>query len=152
MNDQDYIALKNISLVEVMRSNGYEPERLPKSATAKVKYLCPLHSDHEASFCVDQQAHDGADAPGWQCFGCGKRGYGAIALQAALMGYDHEAPTKEQLHEVLQRLVDDHDIEVKDIAPTSPEQWTTPIEPQDCEFDLTPWTAEHLRALGFAVK
>lgn len=152
--NEDYIALKNIPLVEVLRANGYEPERLPKSATAKVKYLCPLpgHSDHDPSFVVDQQAHDGADAPGWQCFGCGKRGYGAIALQAALMGYDHEALTKEQKQEVIQRLVDDHGVEVKGVAPTSPEQWTTPIAPQDCEFDLTPWTEEHLRALGFAVK
>lgn len=152
MSDKDYSLLKNLSLVEVMRANGYEPERLPKSATSRVKYLCPLHSDHSPSFCVDQQAHDGADAPGWQCFGCGKKGYGAIALQAALMGYDHEALTDKQRHEVIQRLVDDHGVEVKGMAPTSAEQWTTPIAPQECEFDLTPWTAEHLRALGFAVK
>ena len=150
MNEQDYITLKNIPLVEVMRANGHEPERLPKSAP--VPYICPLHSDHTASFSVDQQAPTDADSPGWRCFGCGKRGYGAIALQAALMGYDHEALTKEQLHKVLQRLVDDHDVEVKGVAPSSPEQFSKPIEPQDCDFDLTAWTAEHLRALGFAVK
>ena len=144
--------LRGVSLVSVMQANGYEPERLPKSAAARVKYLCPLHGDHEPSLCVDQQARDGADAPGWQCFGCGKRGYGAVSLQAALLGYDHEALTKEQMREVIQRLVDDHGLELEGVAPTSEEQRTTAVKPQDCEFDLTPWTSEHLRALGFAVK
>lgn len=152
MKKPDDDILRGVSLVAVMQANGYEPERLPKSAAAKVKYLCPMHGDHEPSLCVDQQAHDGADAPGWQCFGCGRKGYGAVSLQAALLGYDHTALTKEQMREVVQRLVDDHGLELEGVAPTSEEQRTTAVKPQDCEFDLTPWTAEHLRALGFAVK
>ena len=155
MNEQDKQILKNISLVEVMRQNGYEPVRMPRSKDGKVTYHCPLpgHADHDPSFCVDQQARDGADSPGWACYGkCNKRGYGAIALQAALLGYDHEALTAEQTREVVQRLVDDHDVEIEGAAPTPAEERTKPVAPQECDFDLAPWTVQHLRALGFAVK
>jgi len=143
--------LRNISLVEVMRANGYEPVRLPKG-DGRVLYLCPFHDDHDASFAVDQRVKDGADAPGWGCFGCGRKGYGAIALQAALLGYDCTSLTAEQMREVCQRLVDDHAIELPDVKPTEPSERTEAINPQDCEFDLTPWTAQHLNALGFATK
>lgn len=154
MSEEDKQILKNISLVEVMRQNGYEPARMPRSKDGRVKYLCPLpgHSDCDPSFVVDQTARDGADSPGWKCYGCGKHGYGAIALQAALLGYDHTALTAKQLHEVEQRLVDDHDVEIKGVAPTAPEDRTKPIAPQACEFDLAPWTVQHLLALGFSVK
>ena len=133
-----------------MRVNGYEPECFPRGG--RVKYLCPFHSDHEPSFVVDQKARDGADAPGWGCFGCGKKGYGAIALQAALMGFDHTALTAEQERKVIQRLVDEHDVDVKGVAPESPQERTKPIAPQEAEFFTTEWTAYHLRALGFTVK
>lgn len=137
-----------------MRANGYEPEHLPRKADARVIYRCPFpnHPDHNPSFSVDQQEKSGTDAPGWICGGCGKKGYGAVALQAALMGYDHTALTTEQKREVVQRLVDDHGVKLEGVAPTTAEQRTTPVSPQECEFFLTPWTQEHLRALGFAVK
>ncbi len=153
MTDEEKQILRNISLVEVMRTNGYEPAHLPKKADGRVKYLCPLpdHADHEPSFSVEQRISDGHDAPGWGCFGCDKKGYGAIALQAALMGFGHANLTSEQMQKVVQRLIDDHDVEIKDAAP-SKELRTEAIAPQECEFDLTPWTVEHLRALGFTVK
>lgn len=150
MIDEDLQILRNISLVEVMRVNGYEPERFPRGG--RVKYLCPFHSDRDPSFVVDQKARDGADAPGWGCFGCGKKGYGAIALQAALMGFDHTALTAEQERKVIQRLVDEHDVDVKGVAPETPQERTRPIAPQECEFFTTEWTVHHLRALGFTVK
>lgn len=134
-----------------MRANGYEPVRLPKG-DGRVMYLCPFHDDHDASFAVDQRAKEGTDAPGWGCFGCGRKGYGAISLQAALMGFDHTALTAEQLRKVCQRLVDDHGIELPDMKVTEPTERTEAIEPQDCEFDLTPWTVQHLNALGFTTK
>lgn len=152
MTDKDKKILRDISLVEVMRANGYEPERFMKDARAK--YRCPLpgHADCDPSFYVDQKLHGGADALGWKCFGCGRQGYGALALQAALMGYDHTALTQEQIREVVQRLVDDHEVELEEYLPTTGKQRTTAIEPQECEFDLTAWTAGHLRALGFVAK
>ena len=135
-----------------MRANGYEPERVPRGG-GRVKYLCPLpgHSDHEPSFCVDQKAQDGHDAPGWQCFGCGKRGFGAVSLQAALLGMDHESLTREQMRAVVQQLADDHGVKL-DGMPATGEQRTVAVKPQECEFDITRWTEEHLRALGFSVK
>ena len=150
MTDESLKILKNIPLVEVMRANGYEPERLPRGGRAV--YLCPFHNDHDPSFSVEQKAGDGHDAPGWGCMGCGRKGYGAISLQAALMGYEHTSLTAEQMQKVIQRLVDEHDVEVKDVAPTGPEERTKPIAPQECEFFTTEWTIYHLRALGFTVK
>lgn len=151
MTEESLQILRNISLVEVMRANGYEPSRVPKSG-GRATFVCPLHSDHDPSFTVDQRVGEGYDAPGWKCFGCGKEGVGAVALQAVLMGFDHTALTTEQMRQVCQRLIDDHDVKIKGMAPTTDEQRTTAIDPQDCEFDLAPWTAEHLRALGFTVK
>jgi hypothetical protein len=133
-----------------MRANGFEPERFPKGSRAK--YLCPFHSDHEPSFTVDLKARDGADAPGWGCFGCKKRGYGAIALQAALMGFGHTALTAEQERKVIQRLVDEHDVDVKGVAPESARERSQVLPPQDCEFTVAQWTVYYLRALGFKVK
>ena len=149
MTEEDIKILKNISLVDVMRENGYEPYHLPKKG--KATYYCPFpdHNDRTPSFKVEQTISGGADSLGWICYGCGRKGYGAIALQAALLGYDHTALTTEQMREVLQRLVDDHGIELSGVAPTVPEQHTQAIKPQECEFDLAPWTEQHLRALGF---
>ena len=118
MTDEEKQILRNISLVEVMRTNGYEPAHLPKKADGRVKYLCPIHNDHDPSFSVEQRASDGHDAPGWGCYGCGKKGFGAIALQAALMGFDHANLNSEQMQKVVQRLIDDHDVEIKDAAPS----------------------------------
>ena len=151
MKQESINILRNVSLVEVMRANGYEPVRLPKR-DGRVSYLCPFHDDHDASFIVDQRAKDGADAPGWGCFGCGKRGYGAIALQATLMGYDYTNLSGEQMRKVCQRLVDDLAIELPDVKPTDEGERTEAIAPQECDFDLTPWTVQHLNALGFATK
>lgn len=153
MNEKDRDILNQISLVDVMRQNGYEPYHLPKKG--KATYYCPFpdHNDRTPSFKVDQVISGGADSLGWICYGkCGRRGYGAISLQAALMGYDHTALSKKQMGEVLQRLVDDHGIEISGVAPTAPEQHTKAVEPQECEFDLAPWTEQHLRALGFKVE
>lgn len=151
MREESLNILRNISLVEVMRANGYEPERLPKG-DGRVMYLCPFHDDHDASFTVDQISQPGADAPGWGCFGCGKKGYGAVALQAALMGFDHAALNAKQLNEVCQRLVDDHNVELPDIVPTEPTQFTEVAEPQECDFDLAHWTVQHIAVLGFSIK
>ena len=151
MTNDSLNILRNISLVEVMRANGFEPEYMP-NGSGRVTYVCPLHSEHKGSFSVEQKSTDGHDAPGWGCFGCNRKGYGAIALQAALMGYDWGNMTAKQMKEVCQRLVDEHDVEVEDVTPTNPEERTKAIAPCECEFTTTEWTIYHLRALGFAVK
>ncbi len=153
ISEQDLQKLKAISLVDVMRANGYEPSRIPKDG--RVKYLCPFHSETDASFCIDQHPHGDADDAGWKCYGrCGKQGYGAIALQAALMGFDHTAlgDNPKQYKAVLQRLVDDHSVKIEGVVPTTDAERTETINPQQCEFDVAEWTAEHLKALGFIVK
>lgn len=153
MIDETKQQLRNLPLVEVMRNNGFEPEHLPKNADGQATYLCPFHDEHDGSFKVDQKKRQGADAPGWGCFGCGKRGYGAIALQAALMGYDHTTLGGKQMKEVCQRLVDDFALDLKDVKPTDATERTEAIAPQECDCsDLAPWTIQHLRALGFEVK
>lgn len=151
MTEESLKVLRNIPLVEVMRANGFEPERMPKG-DGRVAYLCPFHDDHNASFYVDRKAKDGADAPGWGCFGCGRKGYGAIALQAALMGYDHTKLDRKKMQEVCQRLVDDHGIELEDVLPTEQSERTEAVAPQDCDFALASWTVQHLEALGFTTK
>lgn len=150
MTEIDIHKLNSISLVEVMRANGHEPVRVPKDGGV-VAFLCPFHSDHNPSFTVEQKATDGHDAPGWGCFGCGRRGFGAIALQAALLGYDHTALKGKEQVVAMQRLIDDHDVEVDGMVATTPEERTEAIAPQDCEFEPAEWTAEHLKALGFRV-
>lgn len=153
MTEEDIKILKNIPLVDVMRENGHEPYHLPKGG-GKATYYCPFpdHNDRTPSFKVEQTISGGADSPGWICYGCGRKGYGAISLQAALLGYDPVSLTQEQMREVTQRLVDDHGVEISGAAPTMPEQRTQALKPQACEFDLTPWKEQHLRALGFKVE
>lgn len=151
MTQESLDILRNIPLVEVMRANGFEPVEPPRG-TGPVRYLCPFHEEHTASFSVNQKVKAGEDAPGWGCFGCGKKGFGAIALQAALMGYDHAHLNDEQMQKVCQRLVDDHGIEIDDIKPTADGERTEAVSPQDCDFDTVDWTVEHLNALGFATK
>ena len=127
MTEEDIKILKGISLVDVMRENGHEPYHLPKKG--KATYYCPFpdHNDRMPSFKVDQTISSGADSLGWICYGCGRKGYGAIALQAALLGYDHTALTTEQMRKVMQQLVDDHGIEISGVAPTTPEQRTQAV-------------------------
>ena len=153
ISQSDFAKLKSIPLVDVMRANGYEPVRMPKG-DGRVKYLCPFHSETDGSFCVDQHPYGDAEDCCWKCYGkCAITGYGAIALQAALMGYDHSSRLSDkQFKAVVQRLVDDHGVKIEGVAPTSDAERTEVISPQECEFDLAPWTVEHLRALGFAVK
>lgn len=153
LSEQDIQKLKSIPLVDVMRANGFEPVRLPKG-DGRVRYLCPFHAEKEGSFLVDQQPSGDAVDAEWKCYGsCGVTGFGAIALQALLMGFvDYGSLNDKQMKAVVQRLVDDHGIEVKGVLPTTDEQRTEQISPQDCNFDITTWTAEHLRALGFTCK
>ena len=153
LSEQDIQKLKDIPLVDVMRANGFEPVRLPKG-DGRVTYLCPFHPETEGSFLVDQHRYGDSTDAEWKCYGkCGISGYGAIALQARLLGYeDYGHLTDKQMKTVVQRLVDDHGIEIKGVSATTDEQRTDAISPQECEFDIASWTAEHLRALGFTVK
>ena len=153
ISDQDKQRLKSIPLIDVMRANAHEPVRIPKG-DGRVKYICPFHPETEGSFVVDQHPYGDATDSGWKCYGqCGIHGYGAIALQAALMGYKNfDKLNEKQMKAVVQRLIDDHGVEIKGFAATTDEQRTEAVSPQECSFDLTPWTAEHLRALGFTTK
>ena len=111
LSEQDIQKLKDIPLVDVMRANGFEPVRLPKG-DGRVTYLCPFHPETEGSFLVDQHRYGDSTDAEWKCYGkCGISGYGAIALQARLLGYeDYGHLTDKQMKTVVQRLVDDHGI------------------------------------------
>lgn len=94
--------LNTIPLTQVMESNGYAVAfRTAKEAY----YRCPFHAEQTASFKVDLQptgghASDGTLLAGYHCFGCDKGGWGALMLQAALMGVS----LKEHFREVADRL------------------------------------------------
>ena len=71
-----------------MEYNGYIAAYRTENA---VFYACPFHGDKDPSFKVDTHAPNSkgsgvSSLPGFNCFGCGTGGYGALMLQAALMG------------------------------------------------------------------
>lgn len=153
LTEEDLNILRSIPLIDVMSCNGYIPARILKSGRAK--YLCPFHHETEPSFFVDITVRTKKEGLGWECYGkCAKAGFGAIALQAALLGYDHTKElTPEQFKKVVGKLVDDHDVQL-----TSQEgkqltlHKTQAIPPRPVEFDIAQWSAQHFRALGFEVK
>lgn len=80
-----------VPLTQVMEHLGYSILRKTKKAAF---YLCPFHSETDASFKVDLPgcAKDGG-LPGFHCFACGNdhpqsNGRGAMMLYAALTGLD----------------------------------------------------------------
>lgn len=94
--------LNTIPLTQVMEENGYA---ISLRTAKEAYYRCPFHNEEAASFKVDLyptggQAADGTKLEGFHCFGCGKAGWGALMLQAALMGVS----LKEHFHEVANRL------------------------------------------------
>lgn len=79
--------LNRIPLTQVMEHHGYTISHRTEN---EAFYRCPFHNEKDASFKVDLHAsarkgRGGASLPGFQCFGCGIKGYGALMLQAALM-------------------------------------------------------------------
>lgn len=80
--------LNRIPLVRVMEHNGYVASYRTENA---IFYTCPFHGDKDPSFKIDihsprEKTHGASSLPGFNCFGCGIGGYGALMLQAALMG------------------------------------------------------------------
>lgn len=78
--------LHNLPLPEVMRNNGFSPDRQTVSC---VFYRCPFHNERNGSFCVDKFPKKGQAYAGFNCFVCGEtagsKGYGAIMLQQKLL-------------------------------------------------------------------
>ena len=72
--------LNNIPLTLVMEHNGYTIAHCTENAAY---YHCPFHNEKDASFKVDTHTRS-SSLPGFYCFGCGMKGFGAIMLQAAL--------------------------------------------------------------------
>ena len=100
--------------------NGFTATRKTEE---HIFYRCPFHPEKEASFKIDRKAdfrqRQGDIAlAGYYCYGCGKKGYGAIMLQAALM----EKELKKDFRRVASELAelafidldDDGSIEVTD--------------------------------------
>lgn len=78
--------LNQIPLTLVMENNGYTISHRTES---EAFYVCPFHNEKDASFKVDlfpknTKKRGPASLPGFQCFGCGASGWGALMLQAAL--------------------------------------------------------------------
>ena len=94
--------LNAIPLTKVMEENGYH---IVFRTAKEAYYHCPFHNEKTASFKVDLNptgghAADGSMLPGFHCFGCEKKGWGALMLQAALMGVS----LREHFREVADRL------------------------------------------------
>ncbi|MGN0089938.1 MAG: hypothetical protein ACI36Z_03150 [Alloprevotella sp.] len=87
--------LNSVPLTDVMEHFGHSPVRRTKKA---VFYLCPFHSEEDASFKVDMQPNGrqkqgDIQLCGYYCYACSEeqeisRGYGALMLTAALMKLD----------------------------------------------------------------
>ena len=75
--------LNQIPLTRVMEYNGYTMSHRTETAAF---YICPFHNEKDGSFKVDlfPNVRRKKSLPGFQCFGCGASGYGAIMLHAAL--------------------------------------------------------------------
>ena len=78
--------LNQIPLTLVMENNGYT---ISHRTASEAFYVCPFHNEKDASFKVDlfpknTKKRGPASLPGFQCFGCGASGWGALMLQAAL--------------------------------------------------------------------
>lgn len=94
--------LNAIPLTKVMEENGHT---IAYRTAKEAYYRCPFHNEETASFKVDLHptgghAADGSLLAGYHCFGCGKGGWGALMLQAALMGVS----LKEHFREVADKL------------------------------------------------
>lgn len=94
--------LNSIPLAKVMEENGYN---IIFRTSKEAYYCCPFHNEKTASFKVDLfptggHAADGSPLAGYHCFGCEKKGWGALMLQAELMG----VTLKEHFREVADRL------------------------------------------------
>lgn len=94
--------LNAIPLTKVMEENGHT---IAYRTAKEAYYRCPFHNEETASFKVDLHptgghAADGSLLAGYHCFGCDKGGWGALMLQAALMGVS----LKEHFREVADKL------------------------------------------------
>lgn len=79
--------LNRIPLTRVMEAHGYTASHRTQH---EVFYCCPFHNEKDASFKVDVSEiaswkRKSRALPGFRCFGCNIKGYGALMLQAALM-------------------------------------------------------------------
>lgn len=86
LSEQTINMLNDLPLTEVMRNNGFSPDRRTASC---VFYRCPFHKERNASFCVDRFPKKGQAHAGFNCFVCGEtagtKGFGAIMLQQKLL-------------------------------------------------------------------
>lgn len=154
-NEQDIKTLNDLPLVDVLAANGLRPHSVNKERT-RARYVCPWHNDSDPSLVVDMVRRGDNQDLGFKCFGCGKAGYGAIALQAAIMNmpYEYGALKGEAAMKVMQELAEVMGVDVGGnwIYDESLRNTTgTPLD--EAEWELAPtWTEEHLKGLGFEVK
>lgn len=102
--------LNSIPLADVMRANGYAAERKSEKATF---YKCPFHVETNGSFSVDARPAEGKAYAGFNCYGCGVGGWGAIMLQQKLLGAAYE---KSDFLSAVRRLSSDFGIDLEGAA------------------------------------
>jgi len=173
LSEKDKRTLNAIPLTDVMAANGYQPAHVSKTQ-GWVKYLCPWHDDHDPSLQVDVSLHKGRADLRWKCYRCNLYGYGAISLQAALLGFPHDTElTAEQYNKVIGKLTDDHDVQLEGIPNESKECRNERLSLTEADAIVEHWTNEetadvlnsggayalrgdwtsgHFKALGFEVK
>lgn len=114
LSETEMNVLNALPLEDVMLHNGYTPS---VKTTRHFFYKCPFHAENNPSFQVDrypQYAKGGGGVSnayaGFYCYACGEshgsKGYGAMMLQAKLMGVE----LKEKYGEVAARLAKDFNL------------------------------------------
>lgn len=154
---EDELQLNQIPLTDVMSANNHAVHHFTKD---NFYYRCPVssHKDENASFSVSRtpviNPYTGDATQGaFKCHGCGVSGYGAISLQAVLLGYDHKNLTSQQMQTVIARLLHNHQIRLTSgayIPSVAFREETTPVS--TIQWTECPWTDAHLRALGCQVQ
>lgn len=108
--------LNALPLEDVMLHNGYTPR---VKTQRHLYYICPFHADTNPSFQVDRfpqaakgRAGVGNRYAGFYCYACGEqngtKGYGAMMLQAKLMGVS----LQEKYWDVAMRLAKDFNLTI----------------------------------------
>lgn len=130
-----------------MAKNGFTPvHRTEKN----IIYRCPLHEDKTPSFSVSASAvvnpaTGDSSQQAFHCFSCKRSGYGAIDLQAVLMGVEAKG---DDFMRVVARLCADHHVRINGFQPAVASHYRN-VEPVDrLTYTECEWTAEYLRALG----
>ena len=141
--------LCNIDLHKVMLHHGANTATTQNDPKFTA-YFCPLCPDSSTPhFRISNGAHRGGlyNAPMFECYKRGVKGFGAIELHAALLGLSTTGA--DRLKEIAS-LCEIFKIDAPELKPENANGIATLLNPQDdCKLDLMPgFTPEGLAAIG----